>query len=184
MIREGDITDAGRRKRVFLVDHFAISRIAVSEWLKETPDLTVCGEADNAASALTAIGNLKPDIIVTEIIRQQDLGFIHGLRSRYPRLPILVFSFRDEEWYAPRVLDAGASGFLTKAVGKRVLLDGIRSMLAGRLVLSREMRRLVLRRCRSHSLDPSCQAELKDTGRSGIRTDRPAGEISHENSTK
>src|SRR5690349_13080287 len=94
----------GGRKRVFLVDQFPISRLAVSEWLKRTPDLAVCGEADSEAPALTAVGRLAPDLVVTEVLRQQDLGFIRSLHKRYPRLPILVFSFRDEHWYAPRAL--------------------------------------------------------------------------------
>ena len=115
---------------MFLVDHFPISRLAVLEWIKKSPDLTVCGEADNAADALRTIGALKPDVVVTEIMRQQDLGFIRSLRNRHRHLPILVFSFRDEEWYAPRALDAGANGFLTKAAGEQALLDGIRSALA------------------------------------------------------
>jgi two-component system, NarL family, response regulator FusR len=136
-----------RRKRVFLVDQFPVSRVAVSEWLKETPDLTVCGEADSPTRAVTAVADVKPDVVVTEILRQQDLGFIQILRARHPGLPILVFSFRDEEWYAPRALEAGADGYLMKGVSKDGLLEGIRGALAGRVVLSLEMRARMLRKC-------------------------------------
>jgi DNA-binding NarL/FixJ family response regulator len=137
----------GRRHRVFLVDQFPVSRLAVSEWLKETPDLTVCGEADGPTRALAAVADLKPDVVVTEILRQQDLGFVQSLRERHPGLPILVFSFRDEEWYAPRALAAGADGYLMKGVSKDGLLEGIRGALAGRVVLSLEMRARMLRKC-------------------------------------
>ena len=138
--------NGGRRRRVFLVDHFPISRTVVAEWLKETRDLVLCGQADNVESALASIGRLKPDVVVTEIIRQQDLGFILGLRSRYPRLPILVFSFRDEDWYAPRALEAGADGFVEKGVDRSVLVEGIRGTLVGRVVLSPAMSRLTLKK--------------------------------------
>lgn len=148
MKSKGHTSVAGRRKRIFLVDQFPIARMAVSEWLRETPDLTVCGEADTSASAMAAIGHLKPDVVVTEIIRQQDLGFIHGLRRRHSRLPILVFSFRDEDWYAPRALQAGADGYLMKSVSKDALVEGIRGTLEGRIVLSREIRARLLLKCR------------------------------------
>ena len=135
------------RRRVFLVDQFPISRLAVCEWLKDTPDLSLCGEADSEEHAFKAVRHLQPDIVVTEVLRQQDLGFIRGLHSRYPTLPILVFSFRDEEWYAPRALEAGADGFLMKGVSPSRLVAGIRAALDGRVVLSPEMRAQFLLKC-------------------------------------
>lgn len=150
MSRKRDMKLPRLRKRVFLLDHFAISRLAISAWLKETSDLTVCGEADNAASALADISKLKPDIVLAEIIRQQDLGFIRSLRSRHPDLPILVFSFRDEEWYAPLVLKAGAQGFLAKAASSRELLDKIRSVLASRVLSDGKGGRSSLVRLKPH----------------------------------
>ncbi|HZL43548.1 MAG TPA: response regulator transcription factor [Verrucomicrobiae bacterium] len=137
----------GGRKCVFLVDQFPASRLTVSEWLKHTPDLVLCGEADSPAWALAMVGNLKPDLVVTEIMQQQDLGFIHRLHARHPRVPILVFSFRDEKWYAPRALEAGADGYLMKNVDRDHLIEGIRGALEGRVVLSPEMRARVLRKC-------------------------------------
>jgi DNA-binding NarL/FixJ family response regulator len=134
-------------KRIFLVDHFPIVRLAVAHWLKQTPDLILCGEADNATNALEAVEQLKPDIVVTEILRQQDLGFIRNLHQEHPRLPILVFSFRDETWYAPLALAAGADGYLMKGVTIAQLVEGIRRMLDGRLVLSQHMRALMLSKC-------------------------------------
>ena len=119
--------------------------MAFSEWLKQTPDLTLCGEADSAANALAAVGRLQPDVVVTEVLRQQDLGFIRSLHHHFPKLPILVFSFRDEEWYAPRALEAGAEGYLMKGVAPAELLEGIRAALEGRVVLSSKMRATLLR---------------------------------------
>jgi DNA-binding NarL/FixJ family response regulator len=65
---------------------------------------------------------------------------------QYPHLPILVFSFRDEEWYAPQVLNAGADGFLQKRVDRSALVEGTRGTFAGRVVLSRAMSKLAPRR--------------------------------------
>jgi DNA-binding NarL/FixJ family response regulator len=149
MKMEININAGDKRKRVFLVDHFPISRLAIGEWLSLTDDLSVCGEADNEEAALAGVRRLKPDVVVTEVLRQQDLGFIRGLHKRYPRLPILVFSFRDEEWYAARALEAGADGYLMKGMSPAGLVNGIRSALEGRVVLSSEMRAQLLLKCAS-----------------------------------
>jgi DNA-binding NarL/FixJ family response regulator len=135
------------RRRVFVVDQFPITRLAVSEWLGLTPDLGVCGEADDESTAFTALRHSKPDLVVTEVLHQQDLGFIRSLHERYPKVPILVFSFRDEEWYAPRALEAGADGYLMKGVSPAGLVDGIRAALEGRVVLSPQMRARLLVKC-------------------------------------
>ncbi len=139
----------GHRRRVFLVDQFPIVRAAVSEWLERTPDLTLCGQADCVTSGLAGIRRLKPDVVVTEILCQQDLGFIKVLHRRHPRLPILVFSFRDEGWYAPRALEAGADGYLMKGVSMDRLVSGIRAASQGQVVLSPEMKTHPLVKCLS-----------------------------------
>lgn len=74
----------GRRKRVFLIDQFPVSRLAISEWLNQTPHLTFCGEADSPTRALTVVADSKPDVVVTENLRQQDLGFIQSLHKCHP----------------------------------------------------------------------------------------------------
>jgi DNA-binding NarL/FixJ family response regulator len=138
---------AKKPRRVFLADHFSIVRLSIIEWLRKTPDLVVCGQADNPTKALKAIRRLRPDIVVTEIFGQQDCQFIQTLHKEHPCLPILVFSFGNELWYAPRALEAGADGYLLKGVSARGLVDGIRRTLEGRVVLSPDMRYRLLMRC-------------------------------------
>jgi DNA-binding NarL/FixJ family response regulator len=124
-----------KRKRIFLVDQSPLARLAVAQQLQQTPGLAVCGQS-------------RPDIVVTDII--QDLSFIRNLHRRHPRLPILVFSARDEACYAPRALEAGADGYLLKEGGRDLLVESIRHALAGRLVLSPQMRYRLLAKCVKH----------------------------------
>jgi DNA-binding NarL/FixJ family response regulator len=138
---------AEKPRRVFLVDQFQIVRLAAAEWLNRTPDLVVCGQADNATVALEAITRSKPDIVVTEILVDEDLDFIRVLHQRHPHLPILVFSCGNERFYAPRVLEAGADGYMLKGVSAEGLADGIRRTLEGRIVLSPNMRYRLLVKC-------------------------------------
>ncbi|HUA38873.1 MAG TPA: response regulator transcription factor [Candidatus Sulfopaludibacter sp.] len=127
------------RRRVLLVNGLTHWRYAIRNRINRTRDLKVCGEANGEQAGLSEIERLHPDVVLTEIMRPQDLAFIRELHRRYRHLPILAFSFRDEEAYAPRVLEAGARGYLMKSVDGDTLVAGIRMVLAGRVVLSRVM---------------------------------------------
>jgi DNA-binding NarL/FixJ family response regulator len=141
--------------RVFLVDPFAIIRRTVCEWIDRTPDLIVCGQSEDAMGALKAVSKLKPDIVVTEMLDQKDLRFVRTLHKRHPRLPILVYSFGDETQYAPKALEAGADGFLIKAIKSEGLVEGIRRTLEGRIVLSPGIRYRLLAKCMRQRRRPS-----------------------------
>ena len=131
---------ARNRGRIFVVDDQPLMRIAVTDWINRTDDLELCGEADSAEHALKVLEQAKPSLVLTEILQPHDFSFIQSLHRRHHRLPILVFSFRDEAWYAPRALAAGACGYLMKNVQGARLVTGIHDALKGRLVFSPEIR--------------------------------------------
>jgi DNA-binding NarL/FixJ family response regulator len=163
-----------RRKRILLVDNNALVRDAIARWINRTRDLEVCAEADSPRRAMNAVKASSPNLVLTEIMQQQDLGFIRELRLSHPRLPILVFSFREEGWYAPRALEAGACGYLMKGVDGHRLLTGIRRTLRGRAVVSPGIRSPL----RGQRLRPaparrlaSKRARGRDRNRAGSRND-------------
>jgi len=148
-------------------------RVTIADWLKRTPDLALCGQADNATKALKSIERLKPDIVVTEIFGETDCKFIQALHKQHPRLPILVFSYGNETSYAPRVLQAGADGYMLKGMSADGLVDGIRRTLEGRVVLSPDMRYQLLVKCVRQNRAPAvarkrpcqCLAKRKTSAR-------------------
>jgi DNA-binding NarL/FixJ family response regulator len=134
-------TGRGRtRQRVLIVNGTKGWCDAMSSRINRYPGLQVCGEALGERAGLEMVRRLRPNLLLTEIVRAQDLGFIRGAHRRHRRLPILVFSFRDEEAYAPLALQAGARGYLMKGVAGGAFLAGIREALSGRRVLSPLMR--------------------------------------------
>ena len=122
-----DPHEFAKRRRIFVVDPFAISRMAVSQWIGQTPDLKVCGQADSEAAALAAVERLKPDAVVTEVLRPKDLGFIRSLHQRHPHLPILVYSYKGKACNAALAVKAGADGYLMKDAGRVQLVNCVRA---------------------------------------------------------
>ena len=124
---------------MLIVNGVTVWREAVTSRINRCPDLKVCGEVRGENIAIKRVTSLRPSLVLTEIMRLQDFGFIRELHHRHHRLPILAFSFRDEMAFAPLALEAGACGYLMKDVGGNTLVAGIRKALSGGVVLSPTM---------------------------------------------
>ena len=64
----------GSTVRVFIVDDHPIVREGLTQLINREPDLEVCGEASDAATALRAIGKLKPDVAIVDLSLKQSSG--------------------------------------------------------------------------------------------------------------
>src|SRR6266496_5066462 len=92
------------RRKIFIVDDHPVFREGLVGLVKREPAWIVCGEADSAPQALTAIERLKPDLVLADIALQgrSGLELLKDLRAIDPRLPVLVISMHDESLYAER----------------------------------------------------------------------------------
>jgi DNA-binding NarL/FixJ family response regulator len=154
-------TRAARRRRILIINGVGIWRDAITRRINRSRGLKVCGEAIGEQAAYEKVSRLRPSLVLTEIFRAQDLGFIRELHQRHPRLAILVFSYRDEEAYAPMGLEAGARGYLSKGVSGGALVAGIRKALKGGVSLSPIMTARLRRHLRPPRLRRSAGADAR-----------------------
>ncbi len=124
---------ATQRKCVLIVDDHPFMREGLTKLINSEPGLCVCGEAESAEKAISAVEKLRPDIVVTDITLPGKSGIelIKDLASLRPGLPVLVLSMHDEAIYAERCLRAGARGYLMKSEGSDKLLKAIRHVFEG-----------------------------------------------------
>jgi len=129
------------RRRVLLVDDHPLVRYAMRLLIDQQGDLRVCGEADDAAGALEAVAQTRPDLAVVDLTLRESSGLelIRNLQALHPKLPVLVVSMHDEGMYAELAMRAGAKGYITKEEAIDKLLVAIRQVLGGKLYLSEEM---------------------------------------------
>jgi len=141
MTEEADVHSDAGRTRVLLVDDHPIVRQGIGMLIDQQPDMVVCGEADSSPDALRLLGKAQADVAVVDLTLKESTGLelIKDIRVQYPAMLILVYSMRDESFYAERVLRAGARGYITKEEGGRAVIEGIRKILTGQIFLSARM---------------------------------------------
>lgn len=129
------------RKQIFIVDDHPVFREGLVVLVNREADLAVCGEADNALQAQTAVGRLKPDLVLADISLpgKSGLELIKDIRAMHPEMAVLVISMHDETLYAERVLRAGGRGYIMKQEGPEKMLQAIRHSLNGQIYLSGKM---------------------------------------------
>lgn len=147
--------------RVLIVDDHPAVREALELWISRQPDLQTCGQAASSHEALEFIETARPDIAVVDlhIKHESGLELIKRIRSRAPRLPILVWSMLDEAAYAERVLRAGAQGFVNKEQAADQIITAIYRLLEGKCYLSEPTAERLLRR----SIQGRRKVEVGDT---------------------
>lgn len=124
--------------RILLVDDHPVVRQGLTLLINREPDLVVCGEAWDVTSALEAVSDLRPDLVIVDISLEglDGLHLTKRVRSKWPDLPTLTLSMHDEALYAERVLQAGGRGYVMKHEAADNIVAAIRRVLEGEFHLS------------------------------------------------
>lgn len=130
-----------KKKSVFVVDDHPLLRQGLSLLINREQDLVVCGEAEEAQTAMKAIAAQRPDILIADISLNgpDGLDLLKNLRTLYPDLPVLILSMHDESIYAERALRARANGYIMKQEATEKVLVAVRRILGGDIYLSDRM---------------------------------------------
>ena len=124
--------------RVMLVDDHAVVREGYRRLLECQGDLQVVAEAGDGQQALLAWREQQPEVTVVDLALPGlgGLELISRLRQRDPRARLLAFSMHRDPVWATQALRAGALGYVTKSSPPEALVDAVRSVHAGRRVIS------------------------------------------------
>lgn len=130
-----------RKKTVFVVDDHPLLRQGLAMLINRESDLMVCGEAEEAPTAMKALAAARPDIVIADISLNgpDGLDLLKNLRILYPDLPVLILSMHDESIYAERALRARANGYIMKQEATEKVLVAVRRILDGEIYLSYRM---------------------------------------------
>jgi NarL family two-component system response regulator LiaR len=127
--------------RVVFVDDHEMVRIGVSSYLSAQPDIEVVGEADDGKKGVELALQLRPDIILMDLVMKEMDG-IEATRQIIEQWPeakvIIVTSFLDDEKVYP-ALEAGATSYMLKTSKAGEIANAVRATYHGQSVLEPEV---------------------------------------------
>jgi DNA-binding NarL/FixJ family response regulator len=124
---------------VLVADDELPHRRGVREAL-EANDFSVVAEADDAASAIALAARQRPDICLIEVELPGDGFHAIGRISRTsPQTLIIVLSRSDRSDDVVNAFTRGASGYLLKGIGGKLLAGTLRGAVRGEPALSRSL---------------------------------------------
>ncbi len=142
--------------RILIVDDHAVLREGMRTLLSREKDFEVVGEAANGEEAVRLAGELKPDIVIMDIVMPVMNGVeaTRRIRQLYPAVSVLVLSAFSDIRYIVDLLEAGARGYLLKSSAGKELVKAVRAVRAGESVLDPEVTRKLVQRLASISKTP------------------------------
>jgi len=132
--------------RILVTDDHPVVRQGIMRIIEDTPDMKVTGEAENGYELLKKIKEQDYDLILMDISMpgSDGLEVIRELRKIKPNLPILILTIHPEKYYGLRMLQAGASGYLTKQNAPFELIEAIRKVSQGGMYISNSLAQLLV----------------------------------------
>jgi len=152
---------------VLIADDHLVVRKGLNALLATKKDIKVIGEASNGREALERVKELKPDIILMDLVMPEMDGVeaIKKITGEFPNAKILVMtSFATDEMVFPAI-KAGALGYLLKDSSPDELIDAIHQVYRGEPSLHPKVARKVLLeisnpKANKRSEDPLTEREM------------------------
>lgn len=137
--------------KVLFVDDHEMVRIGVSAFLSSQPDIEVVGEASDGKEGVDKALQLKPDIILMDLVMKEMDGIqaTQEIIKQWPEAKIIIVtSFLDDEKLYP-ALEAGATSYMLKTSKASEIADAVRSTFHGQSVLEPEVTGKMMQRMRN-----------------------------------
>jgi len=157
--------------RVLVVDDHDLFRRGLMEVLEEEDDLEVIGEARNGQEAIARVEELSPDVVFMDLNMpgQSGIEATAYLTQKWPDLKVLVLTVSEEAADLYHALSVGARGYVLKISSPQEIIDALRQVQQGWVVVSPAMA-------------PRFLSDLGQPGDSGPApqpADRPGAEETH-----
>jgi two-component system chemotaxis response regulator CheY len=119
------------QKSVLIVDDNAYVREALCELFKREEDFEVCGEAENGKDAIKKAQELRPDLIVLDLLMpvMNGLDAARVLKRLMPAVPLIMYSAFGDKFAENQARLIGISEVVSKSEHASVLIHKARGVL-------------------------------------------------------
>ena len=154
MIRQTEVTgieDCTMPIRLLIVDDHAVVRQGLQMFLKLDAELEIIGEAVNGQQAIQLAAELKPDIVLMDLLMPVMGGVeaIGIIRREMPDVEVIALTSVLEDKAVIEAIRAGAIGYLLKDTEADELIRAIKAAAAGQVQLSPQAAARLMREVRA-----------------------------------
>ena len=144
---------------VLIVDDHEVVRRGLTSFLEVQDQLEVKGEAENGEEAIKAVQELRPDVVLMDLVMpgMDGIEAIRRMKKLVPDIRIIVFtSFAENDKVFPAI-EAGVDGYLLKDTAPADLVKAIESAYAGNPTLHPDVAQKLMMRVSNRSSLPATQ---------------------------
>lgn len=134
--------------RLLIVDDHSIVRKGIVMFLQTEPSVEIVGEAEDGEDAIRQAGNLKPDVILMDLVMPGADGIeaIAKIKRCLPNIKIIALTTFDDENRVSAAMEAGADGYLLKNADGEALLQAVKAVQRGEMPLDPSVTRYLVER--------------------------------------
>jgi two-component system response regulator NreC len=126
---------------VVLADDHHVVRQGLRALLNEEPDTNVVGDVDNGLEAIEMVKNLRPNVLVVDLMMPGINGIevTRQIRKLSPKTNVVILSMYGNESYVIEALRAGAKAYVLKESTANELVTAIHEVAANHRYLSKAL---------------------------------------------
>jgi DNA-binding NarL/FixJ family response regulator len=132
------ILTSSKVHNILIVDDHALMRNGLEAMLESEPGYEVVGVASDGMSAMRAVAELQPDIVMMDLSMPRTSGMdaIVQIKRQHPHVKIIALTFHKEDKYIHATLEAGADAYVLKDDSRNELFSALSNVANGKSYLS------------------------------------------------
>src|SRR5436190_8831557 len=129
--------ESDRAIRVLCVDDHPLVRKGIASILANEPDMQLVAEAADGREAVRVFRESRPDVTLMDLRMPEldGIGATRAIRDEFPTARIIALTSYEGDQDIYRALDAGVRGYLLKEAVHTDVLQAIRTIHAGKLLV-------------------------------------------------
>jgi DNA-binding NarL/FixJ family response regulator len=139
-----------------LADDHPLLRKALRDLLEKEGDFEIVGEAGDGEEAVKLAAEISPDMVIMDISMPNldGLGATQQIKARCPSVAVLVLTVHTDDECILEILQAGAAGYLVKSVFGDEVVQAVRAVVTGEMVLSPSIGQRLLKQAARYPTRP------------------------------
>jgi DNA-binding NarL/FixJ family response regulator len=132
--------------RILVADGHSLFRESVVVVLRNEQDLSIVADARDGGQLAAELEVARPDVVILDLNLPGGNGVkaVRLIKERVPGCRVLALDEQEDQRVLLQVVEAGASGYLTKDCPLAELIDATRAVARGEIVIPRWMLGMLL----------------------------------------